>query len=552
MNAVVIWPASVAIVWIGAVALSEGWGRDRPSAPGEARGRMPEALWGLRLVLAPMAALWPLLLFFAISGRAVVSTLIVLALLLALAVAQQVKSKVLREPLVFSDYAHIVQVFTHPGLYVPFAGTWRVVGLLLVLALLATAAFVLEPAYATGNQRAPFWARLGCGAAGLAGILIWPLSIRRYFRSRHLDRIGSWNAPERLLTRYGLIGSWLLQYAAASDERRLHRIRSYRPAAASALRFPENSPHIVLVQAESFFDTRRLFRGSDDLPAAVRLANFEAACARATRWGRFDVSAWGANSLRTEFAVLSMMPERELGVHRFHPYLSAAREPLWTVPRHLRELGYKTVCLHPFSKRFFGRHRVFANLGFDEFLDIGAFAGAPRCGRHVCDRAIAEKLAGLMPRDAGEQPVFAFIITMEAHGPWSGQPEATLSPYLPAPLRRDEVAQYLAHIQHTDRMIGDIATLPSRLGREMVLGLYGDHLPSFLESDGLAGFDETATDYVIWRGNGSPRSPRNARLQPEQFCAELLAAAGLMDDRAATSARGADIGLDQTAPSEQI
>lgn len=552
MNAVFIWPACAAIVWIGAVALSEGWGSGRPPGPEKARERTPQAPRGLRLVLAPMTALWPLLLLFAISGRAVFSTVVVLALLLALAVAHRVKTKVLREPLVFSDYAHIVQVFTHPGLYVPFAGTWRVVGLLLVLALLTTTAFVLEPAYASGHHRAPLWARLGFGAAGLGGLLLWPLSIRRYFRSRRLDGIAPWDAPERVLTRYGLIGSWLLQYAAGSDKHRLRRIRGYRPAVASALRLPESSPHIVLVQAESFFDTRRLFRQSDDVPAAARLANFEAACARATRWGRFDVSAWGANSLRTEFAVLSMMPERELGVHRFHPYLSAAREPLWTVPRHLRELGYKTVCLHPFSKRFFGRHRVFGNLGFDEFLDIGAFAGAPRCGRHVCDRAIAEKLAGLMPRDADGQPVFAFIITMEAHGPWSGQQEIALSPQLPPPLRRHEVAQYLAHIQHTDRMIGDIAALPTGLGREMVLGLYGDHLPSFLESEGLAGFDETATDYVIWRGNGSPRNPRNQRLKPEQFCVELLATAGLMGDRVATAARAADIGLDRTAPSERI
>jgi hypothetical protein len=99
----------------------------------------------------------------------------------------------------------------------------------------------------------------------------------------------------------------------------------------------------VLVQSESFFDVRRLYPGVR--PAL--LSRFDALRRQALKHGLLLVSAWGANTIRTEFAVLSGIGDDALGVHRFNPYRRFARRDILTLPHHLRALGYETVCIHP-------------------------------------------------------------------------------------------------------------------------------------------------------------------------------------------------------------
>src|SRR5207253_969711 len=78
-------------------------------------------------------------------------------------------------------------------------------------------------------------------------------------------------------------------------------------------------------------------------------------CASAALFGRFAVPAWGAYTMRAEFAVLSGVPESELGYDRFNPYYALARVPLESQVWRLRRAGYRTICLHPFDRRFFRR-----------------------------------------------------------------------------------------------------------------------------------------------------------------------------------------------------
>ena len=531
MSPFLICLASATTVWIATIVMSEC------AAP----GRRGVRLYVLRFVIVPLTAVLPVLFLLAATGRAVMSTLIVLAALVGLALANHAKARTLREPVVFSDYAHLVQVATNPAMYIPFAGVWRVTGLASAALAACLAALLMEPSLWAGDQGALPWARAGVLAGSAVMIFAWGALVRAYCRFGRLDRLDLSTEPYRALARVGLIGAWLVQFASGRNELELERIRSYRPALPAVMGSGEDAPHIIVVQCESFFDIRRLFAcAREDSP--VELVNFDRARATGLLSGLLEVSAWGANSLRTEFAVLSMIPDSELGIHRFNPYLYIAREPVWTVARHLRPLGYRTICVHPFSKRFFGRDRVYGNLGFDEFIDIDAFADAVRCGPYVCDRAIAEMVDRIITTQADDRPIFVFAITMEAHGPWlKGARSGKLLPHLPtlpAALASYELARLLYHLKHTDQMIGDLMELAARLERKAVLGVYGDHLPILPETYEQAGFHETATDYVVWRSDRPPGRRKTVDLAPEQLGREVLAAAELigpqekMSDRA--------------------
>ena len=66
------------------------------------------------------------------TGRPMFSGIVLLALGGGFALADHSKRQALREPVVFSDMSELEHVFTHPHLYLPFAGParrhWRRVG----------------------------------------------------------------------------------------------------------------------------------------------------------------------------------------------------------------------------------------------------------------------------------------------------------------------------------------------------------------------------------------------------------------------------------------
>jgi len=105
--------------------------------------------------------------------------------------------------------------------------------------------------------------------------------------------------------------------------------------------------------------------------------------------------------VRTEFAVLSGMPESAIGLDRFNPYHRFTSVPVSSLAWRLRAEGYRTVCLHPFDRTFYGRDRVMPNLGFDVFLGEEAFAGAQRVNGYISDVEAARKAVEIVKEEEG-------------------------------------------------------------------------------------------------------------------------------------------------------
>ncbi len=524
--------ASAAAVWIGAILVSERAWLSRSDKRAQPAPETTARLSMLRFAIAPLTGVWPLLLLLAVSGRVIFSTLSVLAFLVTMALVSYAKRKILHEPLVWSDFALVGHVLRHPGMYIPFVGTWRFVGLAIPVVSAPIGMQFLESSLWAAMPAVLFWPRAGLFMGSAILMAAWPFLVRALFKPGQPDGIEPSNEPDHDIARFGFIGTLLLQYVSSTNKKRLEQIRSHRPQLSLTARSVDDFPHICIVQAESFFDVRRLFACIKEEPP-IRLANFERACMEGVMSGPFEVSAWGANSERTEFAALSTIPREVLGVHWFNPYLSVARQPVWTIAQHLRSLGYRTILVHPYSKTFFWRDKVYRNLGFDEFYDIDAFAEAPRCGLHVCDREIAGQVRNLLSENSDNQPTFVFAITIEAHGPWleqSGGSEISDSlPNLPASIASYELARYLYHVGHMDQLLGDLMNLASDLRRRTVLGMYGDHLPMLSHTYKQIGFDEFPTDYVIWRGGSKPGNSVTTPLAPEELALAVLFAADLTE-----------------------
>jgi hypothetical protein len=93
---------------------------------------------------APLAVV--AIVLFAASGRPVFAGAIVFALGAGFAFADRTVRETLREPVLFSALSELPQVFAHPHLYLPFAGTGLVLGGAGAAVLAALALLLCEPA----------------------------------------------------------------------------------------------------------------------------------------------------------------------------------------------------------------------------------------------------------------------------------------------------------------------------------------------------------------------------------------------------------------------
>jgi hypothetical protein len=79
------------------------------------------------------------------TGRPIFTGVVLVSLGAGFAVADRTKRQVLREPVVFSDMSELPHVFSHPQLYLPFAGPTLVIGGAAAATALSIALLSLEP-----------------------------------------------------------------------------------------------------------------------------------------------------------------------------------------------------------------------------------------------------------------------------------------------------------------------------------------------------------------------------------------------------------------------
>jgi hypothetical protein len=430
------------------------------------------------------------------TGRPIFSGLVILALGAGFALTDRTMRETLREPVVFSEMSELPQVFTHPHLYLPFAGPGLVIGGAAGTVALGLALLLLEP---------PVWAprpELALMALALVVAMGW-LTAREPLLSAAaawLNRLGPSGEPFADAERLGPFAMLLAHTVIARAERARRRAALCAPAITRAI--GEHATPLILVQCESFFDARRI---SPSLPKDL-LPGFDACCASAALHGRLEVPGWGANTMRTEFAVLTGIPEAELGYDRFNPYYALARTPIASQVWRLRQAGYRTICLHPFDRRFFRRDLAMPALGFDTFLDHTALGGS--CRPPYCsDPDLAPQVLRVLD-EAGPHS-FIFVITMGNHGPWlaNGPPidPRVAGLFDPAAVPEGIALQrYLDGLRRSDEMLGILMSGLKQRRDGAILGFYGDHLPSLPRAFAHFGFTEPHSDYVIWPQDAAP------------------------------------------------
>jgi hypothetical protein len=420
----------------------------------------------------------------------------------------------LREPFIFQDFEYFTDTLKHPRLYLPFLGWGNGMLAIAAFSLTVYAGMKLEPSLTKRVSQADFF--LGVALLVLLTLALLWLGTRKKMEVTF--------APEKDVQQLGLLTS-LWRYG--EEEFALCRIPSGYDRVCPVSKRPDSLANLVVVQSESFFDPRDIYDGiRPDL-----LKSFDSIKDAAAYHGKLAVPAWGANTVRTEFAFLSGLDADKQGVHRFNPYRKLARQGGWTLASFLKNLGYRTVCVHPYHASFYARDKVFAKLGFDEFVDISNFSEADRSGPYVGDVALAEKVGFLLEKYSG-QPLFILVITMENHGPlhWEKVVEGEMAHFysIPPPDGCDDLTIYLRHLTNADQMAGILRHRLESLPGANWLCWFGDHVPIMPKVYRAMGTPKGPTDYVIWQKGGSFGPKNRVDMRVEDLGLLLLEQMGLI------------------------
>jgi Sulfatase len=474
----------------------------------------PKVFWRRpRAAVMVHVALW--LFVYAIEflqfGRpwiAMVLTNTIYAVLIAI---NNVKYQTLREPFIYQDFEYFVDAVKYPRLYIPFFGWGKAIACVFMVVLGLFLLVPLEEPVAHSFGGVEYWVVL-LTLLELAAIVlcVWGrrLTTLSFDPAQDIQKLGF--LPT--LWHYFLAERVPIKFPSAQST--LDR----GSESSSSLISPNHSkcPHVITVQSESFFDIRRWL---PDVKTEV-LAEFDRACAESVCHGTLEVSAWGANTVRTEFSLLTGLDGNRLSVHQFNPYRSLASIELPSIVRHYKNLGYQTIAIHPYSKKFYRRDQVFPVLGFDQFLDIEYFAPSQRTGPFVSDAAVSDMIEQLLKQnqDTGGPPLFIFVITMENHGPLHLETPASQDLYShchrPLPEGCDDIGVYLKHLRNADVMIGRVTrALKMSTQRPGVLAWYGDHVPIMDKAYQTLGTPSRYTDYFVWSTARQDSSSANATIQ---------------------------------------
>ncbi len=276
---------------------------------------------------------------------------------------------------------------------------------------------------------------------------------------------------------------------------------------AAEEQFNELKPAVIGIMNETFADMS-VFDG-------IRNAGYEGprqynSLAGVIQRGPLMVSVCGGGTANSEFEFLTGNSMAFMGTGKYAYQLYDLSE-VDSLVKQFEELGYVSAAMHPQDPVNWKRSTAYKQLGFDEFLSISDFEGAPVYHAGVTDAATYDKIIELLERN--DAPQFIFDVTMQNHGGYdadSAPAEDVVQLDIPgvSPEVATSLGVYLACIERSDSDLAYFIERLQALDRPVVLVFFGDHQPGMDES--LYGAIETGLDpvsleqkkhqttYVVW------------------------------------------------------
>ena len=320
------------------------------------------------------------------------------------------------------------------------------------------------------------------------GLLISALLLSSFTHMMHEDStVGKYGLYDKLFTptvmskRDGVALAFLmeLEYLSidkpegydADDTEAL--LASYDTAVTDTT---EVKPNIIVIMNEAFSDLSILgdFETNEDYMPFIRSLM---SGAENTVSGSLNVSVLGGNTANTEFEFLTgntmaFLPQGSVAYQQY------VKDELYSIPTHLKSLGYETYALHPYNSTGWNRNTVYPMLGIDTSYFKKHMKSPELIRKYVSDTACYDAIKNLYRNKEEGKPMFLFNVTMQNHSSYT----ESFDNFSPLITLKDTsskaLANYLSLIKISDSAIQDFLNFFSNEEEETLIVFFGDHQPT--------------------------------------------------------------------------
>jgi len=282
----------------------------------------------------------------------------------------------------------------------------------------------------------------------------------------------------------------------------------------------KDHPNVIFLQMESFIDptlVKNVTYSEDPIPNFRALENKYSS-------GYLTVPVVGAGTANTEFEVLTGMSVKYFGPGEY-PYKSIlTEETCESVPYGLKSIGYSTHAIHNHRAVFYGRNKVFANLGFDTFTSIEYMNHVVKTPKNWAkDFVLTDQIMDALQSTDKED--FIYTCSVQGHGKYPTEkvieePEIVVTD-APTEELKWQYEYYVNQIHDMDQFIGQLTERLQKYDEKVVLVIYGDHLPVLeMTEDDMVNGSIFQTKYVVW--SNFPMKKIDKDLYSYQVAADVL------------------------------
>ncbi|MGN0506265.1 MAG: LTA synthase family protein [Lachnospiraceae bacterium] len=285
-------------------------------------------------------------------------------------------------------------------------------------------------------------------------------------------------------------------------------------------------PNILFLQLESFFDPKLVENSSyteDPVPYFTYLKeNFSS--------GFLSVPSVGAGTANTEFELITGMNLDFFGPGEY-PYKTILKSRTCeSVAYNLKELGFSASAIHNNDGTFYGRNEVFSNLGFDRFDSIEYMQKVELTPLDWAkDKILVGEIMSIMKLT--EEKDYIYTISVQGHGAYPEEPvldHPKIDVKLPEELSEKyyPFLYYVNQLHEMDEFLRELVLSLAAYPEDVVLVLYGDHLPGIgLTEELLKNGSLYQTEYVIW--SNFAMEPEEKDMEAYQLPAYVLGRLGI-------------------------
>ena len=213
-----------------------------------------------------------------------------------------------------------------------------------------------------------------------------------------------------------------------------------------------------------------------------------------------------------------------------YPYKNILRETtVESTPNDLKLLGYSSHAIHNHRGAFYGRNKVFSNMGFDTFTCLEYMNNVTKTPRNWAkDGILTEQIMDALESTDGKD--YIYTISVQGHGKYPTE-QVIEDPAITVTKAETEEQRwtyeyYVNQVYEMDLFVKELTDTLASYDEDVILVMYGDHLPALdMTEETMKNGSIYQTQYIIWNNFGMEKEDKD--LNAYELTAEVLDRLGI-------------------------